>query len=87
MQNIFNGQQANPLTLIQTIIIMVCFTTDLIVLSQIFIVDDGSDARWMVGDLLERYVNAAFPRRAWGHVVRVCICVSGTWFAVLLSCL
>ena len=37
--------------------------------------DDGSDARWMVGDLLERYVNAAFPRRAWGHVVRVCVCV------------
>ena len=31
--------------------------------------DDGSDARWMVGDMLERYVDAAFPRRAWGKLV------------------
>ena len=55
---------------------MVAFATDVIVLSQIFIVDDSSDAPWLVGDLLERYVNAAFPRRTWGHVVRVCMCVS-----------
>ena len=33
--------------------------------------DDKSDARWMVGDLLERYVDAAFPRRSWGRVVRM----------------
>ena len=38
-------------------------------LLQIFIVDDGSDARWMTGDLLERYVDAAFPRRSWGKLV------------------
>ena len=38
---------------------------------QILIVDDGSDARWMTGDHLERYVDAEFPRRSWGQVVGI----------------
>ena len=38
---------------------------------QIFIVDDSSDARWLVGDHLERYVQNAFPRRPWGKLVGI----------------